>query len=592
MPKQSIRGAVRDALREDARVRKAIIPNATTRTLPDGTQTKGVKTLDSFVNLAQGLGIGADNALSSGTYGFNPITRNRVMLEWIHRGSWLGGVAVDVVADDMTRAGIEAMSDLPPDVDKRMEHAATVWKLWEEINNTIKWSRLYGGAICVALIDGQDPRTPLNINTVGQGQFKGLLTLDRWMVEPSLEDLVTEYGPHMGMPRYYRVQPNAPGLRGQVIHYSRVMLRLEGVQLPYQQRLTENLWGISVLERLYDRMVSFDSATTGAAQLVYKIYLRTLKIKGFRDIVATGGTPLKGMYAYVDMMRRFQGMEGITVVDGDDDFDVQTHTALSGIADVLTQFGQQISGALEVPMVRLFGQSPAGLNATGESDLRMYYDGINKRQNKDLRTGVTTIFMLLGRSMGVAMPPEFMVQFSPLWQLSDTEKGELANKTTDTVTKGKEAGLVSDQTALKELKAQSGITGIWATITDADIQKANAEIEPPMEELAGMLGLDPLTGQPKAAPFGGKPGEPTGGKPGAAPPGKPGAKPGIPQVDPAKLAELVQGMKNGSTPTKGGAGDGTAGGGKLRTPIAPGGTPGQQPGARPGGPRPRRVINP
>jgi hypothetical protein len=43
--------------------------------------------------------------------------------------------------------------------------------------------------------------------------------------------------------------PNAPALRGAAIHYSRVILRHVGTKLPYQQALTENLWGASVIER-------------------------------------------------------------------------------------------------------------------------------------------------------------------------------------------------------------------------------------------------------------------------------------------------------------------------------------------------------
>lgn len=478
MPKQSIKAAVRDAVREDTRARRAM--------LPDGSQSKAVTSLDSFTNFAQKMGVGADNALSSSSYGFNPITRNRVQLEWIHRGSWLGGVAVDTVADDMTRAGIESFNDLPPDVNEVIEHEATILAIWNQINETVRWSRLYGGALAVALIDGQDPRTPLNINTVGPDQFKGLLVLDRWMVEPSLEDLVTEYGPHLGLPRFYRVQPNAPALRGSAIHYSRVMLRLEGIQLPYQQRLTENLWGISVLERLYDRMIAFDSATTGAAQLVYKSYLRTLKVDGLRDIVAAGGKPMQGLYSYVDMMRRFQNIEGITVLDKDDEFDVQQHSAFSGLSDALIQFGQQLSGALQIPLVRLFGQSPAGLNSTGESDLRMYYDHINQQQNKALYTGVTNIYQMIAKSKGVALPETFKIEFSSLWQMTDKEKADVASSVGSTVSTAVSDGLIGRKTALKELRTSSRITGIFTNVTDEQIEAADDEVEPPGVEGMGM----------------------------------------------------------------------------------------------------------
>ena len=360
MTKTSIKAAVRDANREDAKARRA---------LHSGTSIGPVSTIDSFVNFAQKLGAGADNPLTSASYGYNPITRNRQQLEWIHRGSWLGGVAVDLVADDMTRAGVDFHTEIAPDEQEMMEHEAITLDIWGKINEVIKWSRLYGGCIGVMLVDGQDPATPLRLETVGPDQFKGLLVIDRWMCEPSLEDLVTDYGAHLGLPKYYKINAAAPALKGAKIHHSRLAFRMVGVELPQNQRMTENLWGISVLERLWDRMIAFDSASTGAAQLVYKSYLRTLKIPGLRDIVAAGGQAYTGLIQYTEMMRRFQGIEGITLIDGEDEFEAQGHSAFSGLSDALTQFGQQLSGALQIPLVRLFGQSPAGMNSTGESCL-------------------------------------------------------------------------------------------------------------------------------------------------------------------------------------------------------------------------------
>jgi phage-related protein (TIGR01555 family) len=488
MAKQSVKTAVKAALRQEKNMLGV---------QPSGNSI-GAATADSFANYAHKLGIGSDNPLSAGTYGFNPITRNRVLLEWIHRGSWLGGVAVDLVADDMTRAGIEYTTELKPDQQEKMDEEATLLGIWNAINEVIKWGRLYGGAIGVLLIDGQDPRTPLRMETVGPEQFKGVLVMDRWMVEPSLEDLVTEYGPSLGLPKYYRVQASAPALRGKSIHYTRVAFRIEGVQLPYQQRLTENLWGISVIERLYDRMIAFDSASTGAAQLVYKSYLRTLSIDGLREIVASGGKALDGLTAYVNMMSRFQGIEGVTMIDNKDTFEVQGHQAFSGLSDAIMQFGQQLSGALQIPLVRLFGQSPAGLNSTGESDLRMFYDHIKQQQMKVLFTGVHTIYRCIAASRGVKLPDNFSLAFRSLWELTDTDKGNIAKSVTDAVTTAHDSGLISDQVAMQELRQSSRTTGIYTNITEEIIEKADAEIQPPLDpmEMAGLMeGGNDETGQ-------------------------------------------------------------------------------------------------
>lgn len=440
--------------------------------------TKGTSFRDSFVNFAQKLGIGADSPLTTAGYGFNPITRIRTMLEWIHRGSWIGGQAVDLIADDMTRAGVTLRGDsLTPDHIQEIEEEITTLKVWEGINETIKWSRLYGGAIGVMLIDGQDPKTPLILDRVGKNMFKGVLALDRWMVEPSLNRLITKPGPDMGLPTFYQVVADAPALAGQTIHHTRV-LRLEGIRVPYYQRLMENLWGISVLERLYDRMVAFDSATTGAAQLVYKAYLRTYAVKDLRDVIAAGGEPLDAVVSYVDMMRRFQNIEGMTLIDAEDKMEAMQTASFSGISDALLQFGQQLSGALGIPLVRLFGQSPAGLNSTGESDLRMYYDNINKEQKRTLKVPVTNIVRAIAQSKGIKLPKGFAIEFNPLWQLTEKEKADIAETTGRTVGAAEEAGLISQQDALKELKASSSITGIFTNITDEDIEAAATDLPP------------------------------------------------------------------------------------------------------------------
>jgi hypothetical protein len=465
----SVKGAIRSAKADERRT------VAQARKVTDGNSGAKLSTVDSFVNFNFNLGVGADNALTSSTYGFNPITRNRTLLEWIYRGSWMGGVAVDVVADDMTRSGVDLQGELEPETIQEIEEEVVRLGIWNNINDGIKWARLYGGAIVVMLIDGQDLSTPLRLNTIRKGQFGGLLVLDRWMVEPSLEDLVTDYGPELGLPKYYTVTDQGPALRRMKIHHSRC-LRLEGIRLPYWQRLMENLWGLSVVERLYDRMVAFDSATTGAAQLVYKSYLRTMKVKDLREVVAAGGAALQGLAAYVDTMRRFQGIEGITLIDQEDEIEAATHGAFSGLSDALAQFGQQLSGALQIPLVRLFGQSPMGFS-TGETDLRNYYDTVKQQQEKELKVDVTRIYRAVAAGLGIELPEGFGVDFRSLWQLTPEEKSDIAGKVAVAVGQVEETGLVDRATALRELRQSSELTGIFTNITEEMIKEA--ENEPP-----------------------------------------------------------------------------------------------------------------
>jgi len=486
----SVKAAKQQAEREEAKVRKSFTADAS------GTH---IATVDSFQNFQAKIGMGTDNMLSASTYGFNPVTRNRTLMEWIHRGSWLGGIAVDALADDMTREGAYMTCEMPPEDTEVIQRVVDELDVWTAIGDAIRWGRLYGGGLAIALIDGQDLRQPLRPETVGPGQFRGLFALDRWQVEPSLDDLVTEQGPHMGEPRYYRIQQNAPALRGCVVHHSRVVVRHIGHKLPYQQALMENLWGASVLERLYDRMVAFDFATQGAAQLVSKAFLRTFKIDGMRDLVAAGGDMMNGLALYVDQVRRFQGIEGATMIDAKDEFDIQGAQTFSGVSDVILTIGQQIAGALEMPLVRLFGQSPAGLSSTGESDVRTYYDNVKKRQRRDIGHGVTLTYRLICQSRAISVPTNFGTDFNPLWQMTLEEKLNAAKTLAELIQTAADAGLISQQVAMKELRQQSRQTSVFTNITQQDILKAEQEVDPPMgdDEMALMM-AQAQAGQPGA----------------------------------------------------------------------------------------------
>lgn len=483
MRKTSVKAFARQAVRDDARARAAAFPKQKAMKTPnDGQPLAGAVTADNFVNFAHKLGVGADNPLTTASYGFNPITRNRQLLEWMYRGSWLAGVAIDAVADDMTRAGVEFLTEMKPEDSQAIEHTATTLGIWDELGDAIRWGRLYGGGLAVHLVDGQDFRTPLRLEAIGPDAYKGLVVLDRWMVEPELTDLVTEMGPDMGLPKYYRVLANAPALRGAVIHYSRVALRHIGIKLPYQQALTENLWGESILERINDRMIAYDSASTGAAQLVYKAFLRTFKVDGLRNVVAAGGAALTGLTAYVENMRRYQGIEGLSLIDKEDEMEFQHQGAFSGLSDALLQFAQQLSGALQIPLTRLLGQSPAGLNSTGESDMRNYYDGISQQQNRLMHRGVTTTYKCLAASQGIKLPDDFELGFASLWQMKPEEKANVAKTVGDSVNASYEAGLIGRQTSLRELRQVSKATGVFTNITDEAIDAADDEVLPPLAE--------------------------------------------------------------------------------------------------------------
>lgn len=443
------------------------------------TNAQTATTKDGFANLTARMGLGAQNVLSDSTYIFDLLTRNRMKLEAMYRGSWIVGAAVDAVAEDMTRAGVNIKGSDDPEAIQQIQSKLTRLGVWHSLLETIKWGRLYGGAIALIVIDGQDPATPLNVDTVGKDQFRGLKVFDRWQLRPSLQNMVLE-GMDYGLPEFYDVISNIA--TGQVsnlrIHHSRVIRQI-GIQLPAMQAMTEEWWGESVIERMYDRLVSFDAATSGAANLIQKAHLRTVQIDKLREVLAAGGKAEENLLSMFHHMRMLQTNEGLTLLDKEDTFAAHSYT-FSGLSDMILQFGQQIAGATGIPLVRLFGQSPAGLNSTGESDLRMYYDNVAAQQESRLRDGMMKVLRVMHKSLfGVLPPDNFDFDFVPLWQTSTKEKADIATSITTTIATAYEKGIIDQTTALQELKQSSESTGVFTNITEEQIEEAKME-PPPM----------------------------------------------------------------------------------------------------------------
>ena len=220
----------------------------------------------------------------------------------------------------------------------------------------------------------------------------------------------------------------------------------------------------------------------------------------------------KGQSAYgtTDLYNTIQGMNAmmnnnsIQILGENDSFETHQYT-FGGIADTYDRFMMDVAGAAETPVTKLFGRSPAGMNATGESDMQNYYDTIEEKQESILRPIYDKLLPIMAMSALGAVPDDLDFEFNAVRRPDEDEMSDLASKNTDSVTKAFQAGLISQRTALKELRSQSGITGMWTNITDEDIEKADDTIKDPNEGMGDMGSLFGGGGGPETT--GGWPGE-------------------------------------------------------------------------------------
>lgn len=441
---------------------------------------KSLRTRDGFDSFSANLGLAQDNFLARSSYTPGKyVTRNREELLDMYRTSWIVGRMVEVVAEDMVRSPIDIQGSLEQGDVSALLKAYRTSGIPGRLADAVKWGRLYGGALAVMLIDGQDMSTPLDISTVTKGSFRGLFVLDRHEVMPSFEK-IQELGPMLGYPLYYTI--NSPDAEsGLSVHHSRC-LRFIGVDLPGDARRENQYWGDSVVDRAYDRILALDSATHGAANLMYKSYLRVIGIDRYREILAAGGKAEKALHKMFALIRQLQSSEGITLLDKNDIF--STHSwSFAGVYDALQAFAEHIAGATGICLVRLLGQSSKGFS-NGESDLRTYYDTILTQLEDDKRPVDTVLFNVLARHLwGYGLPDDFSFEYQSLYLPTELEKSQIATADAQNVAGLFQATIINKAQALAALKDSSRVSGRYGSITDADIKAAEKEdAAPPLPE--------------------------------------------------------------------------------------------------------------
>lgn len=451
-------------------------------------QLRRARALDAFTNVLARLGAGTPNLLEGTEYSLQRLSRDFNQLNALYRESWIIRRIIDVIPSDMLKNWITITSGIDPDVEKKLSISLRRTQLIDKLKRGMQWGRLYGGALGVMLVkhQGYDLSQPLRLDWIMPGDFAGLLIFDRWNgVNPSSELIEDISDPDYGYPKYYTVTDPAGG--GSVkIHHSRV-IRFTGNTLPFWEEIAEMQWGASVVESVFDELKKRDNVSWNIAQLTFMANIRVLKMQDLGQLLsATDSESQAELLRTLEAQNMLLNNMGMQVMDAADGLETHQYT-FGGLADCYQQFIMDISGAAEIPVTKLFGRSPSGLNATGESDLQNYYDMIAEKQEAVLRPILNKVLPPFIISTIGSLPEDFDFDFDPVAEPSDKERADLAKCGTDNVVAAYNAGLISQRTALQELKQQSERTGVWTNITDEDIERASDSVEPP-GEMGGMFG--------------------------------------------------------------------------------------------------------
>lgn len=370
------------------------------------------------------------------------------------RGGLYGRV-IDLPADKAVSRGVEIKGDVDKQIDSELDRLNALGALAD----AIRWSRLTGGAGIILLADDGRSNEPLDVNRLGKIEELKVFPLTAFTPLPDKYSDPTEK--NYGEPTKYRV---STGFANFVVHETRI-IPVAGDPLPMAVNQTSIPWaGRSVADRVYPAIARYTESLEYANKILQRKQQAVYAMAGLADMIKNKlESVVQTRISLVDSVR---GVLNTVAVDADDTYDIKD-TSLGGIKDVVGEQKVSVSTESGIPVTILFGESPGGMNATGDADFDGYHEMVEGIQKTRATPALERLVsLILAQTSFKTQINEWTIIWPSLSSPTDKEVADVRKTNAEAEVKELEAldmvvgmGIISEEEA-KEFIATLGRYGL------------------------------------------------------------------------------------------------------------------------------------
>lgn len=390
---------------------------------------------DGYSNLLNKYGTKQDNSIAY-QYEQESVVNDLELIR-LYEGNGLFAKIIDRPSEEAVKHGFD-IDYRDKNITEYIEEQMDKLQLEDKFATAEKWARLYGGAIIVMLVDdGRGLEEPLDWNHVRS--IEELRVFERAIVQPDYTALYNfhfmdsiENNRPFGEPEFYQVF----SMYGYfTVHRSRCLLFRNG-RLPEQTtNAIYRYWGIPEYVKIKRALRECITSHEDGVKLLERSVQAIYKMKSLANMLSTadGEDKVLKRLQVIDMAR---GILNSIAIDTDgEDYDFKT-LQMSGVKDVIDSTCNMLSAVTNIPQTVLFGRSPAGMNATGDSDMENFYNMVENIQKQNMKSNARTVIDLILRQGMIEGKlqeiPKYKVKFAALWSMSETEKATVQKTKADT----------------------------------------------------------------------------------------------------------------------------------------------------------------
>ena len=394
---------------------------------------------------------------------------------------------IQTVADDITREWIEVKGgdDTPQEDVHRLEDLLESKYHLKELFHSVAATVGYMGGAFIFIdtgAEGEDLSLPLRISSLSAEMSEGMALrftlVDPVNVTPGDYNASNPLRPDYMQPKWWWVL-------GQKVHTSRMIPVFDNPP-PLLLRPSYNFLGIPQAQILRDYVLHRNECRIYTANLLKKVSLLVFKTDVTGALSTAGG--VQAIDTKMQMLGRYRDNDSVAVCDKTDEDIANVQTSIAGCTDIVRQSLEMIAAINRTPAVKLLGISPRGFNATGESDLKNYYDHIRTKQ-ETLRPAVEQCLKAIEIAETGKIDPSITFDFRLLGTDNDSAKAMNAQTRINTLGAALDRQVISPEEMRQAVKADPdmGLDFISDEMPDMGDPQQMQTDEPDASGLADMM---------------------------------------------------------------------------------------------------------
>jgi hypothetical protein len=386
----------------------------------------------------------------------------------------------EVLATEMTRKGIKFQStgdDDKGDKIREIEDAFRQFRVMDLMRRVAEGDGSMGRGHIYIDLGSDDPRelaTPIGSGCdaaskakVAKGGLKGLRTVEAMWCYPSGYNSQNPLHPHWYRPQQWIVP-------GQTVHATR-LLTFVGREVPDILKPAYSFGGLSLSQIALPYVENWIKTRESVSDLINAFSVMVLSTP-MGALLQSGGDQLAARITNFVTMR---SNKGLMVVDKDKEDLKNVSANIGGLEGLQAQSQEQMAAVCGIPLVKLLGITPNGMNASTEGEIRVFYDWVHAYQEMLFRPNLQAILGFVQLHVFGEVDPEITFAFEPLWSMSDKELAEVRKLEAETAQVYIDSGTLSPPEDRKRLADDP--ESLYHGLDPDDLPDLQAEAEAGLE---------------------------------------------------------------------------------------------------------------